>query len=111
MDRKTQKMRPNYNIIYLDLINKKFPDKINKHKVLLNKKELSTVDIIKLNEELFGQENATKEKINQSLRSYDMDTILEILAYQKKNNLNNTEVANHFKVSRNTITKWKNIYN
>ena len=37
-------------------------------------------------------------------------TILEILQYQKNNNLNNNQLADHFKLSRNTITKWKKIY-
>jgi len=53
-----------------------------------------------------------KEKIrdNQKLKSYDKNTILQILDYQKKHHLNNTELALHFKLSRNTVAKWKKIF-
>lgn len=49
--------------------------------------------------------------MNQKYRSYDKATIIEILNYQKKNSLNNTQLSNHFKLSRNTVTKWKTLFN
>ena len=33
-----------------------------------------------------------------------------ILKYKKDNQLNNTQTAKHFKLSRNTVTKWIKIY-
>ncbi|HUH25918.1 MAG TPA: helix-turn-helix domain-containing protein [Flavobacterium sp.] len=48
--------------------------------------------------------------MNQKYRSYDKATIIEILNYQKKNGLNNTQLANHFKLSRNTVAKWERLF-
>lgn len=98
-------LRPNYNLIYNDIINEKYPEKKEKCFYLLGKNELSNLDIIKINKIIFGENNAS----NYRHRSYDESTICEILNYQKNNRLNNTEVASHFKISRNTITKWKKI--
>ena len=47
---------------------------------------------------------------SQKFKSYDRQTIFEILDYQKKYKLNNSQLARHFKLSRNTITKWKRIF-
>ena len=98
--------KPNYKRIYNDLLSEKYPEKKEKCTKLLSKKHLSFVDIIRLNELIFGKSN---EVFNQQYRSYDKKTISEILEYQKKNNLNNTQLASHFKMSRNTVTKWKKI--
>ena len=110
MDRKISKMKqyPNYGRIYEDLIEQKYPDKKVKCKKLLKKNVLSVLDVIKLNNLLFSNE---QDCYNQKLRSYDEPAILEILQYQKINKLTNINVASHFKLSRNTITKWKRLYN
>ncbi|WP_370895964.1 helix-turn-helix domain-containing protein [Chryseobacterium gossypii] len=97
-------MKPEYRKIYHDLLAVKFPDKLDKYIPLLKrKKELSVLEVLKLNEAIFGK----IEKESQKYRSYDKTAILEILEYQKKHRLNNTQLANHFKLSRNTITAWK----
>lgn len=106
MDRKKQKIsQPHYKKIYSDILTKKFPEKINECKSILSKKELSILDIIQLNQQIFGYNEICSD--NQRLRSYDDQSIVEILEYQKKNNLNNTQLSIHFKLSRNTIAKWK----
>ncbi|WP_073333465.1 transposase [Chryseobacterium carnipullorum] len=100
---------PDYAKIYRDMISMKYPEKELLSRNILNKKGiLSLMDIIKLNTIIFGPiTNGSIE--NQKHRSYNKETILYILDYQKKNNLNNTQVAHHFKMSRNTISKWKKL--
>lgn len=100
-------MRPDYRRIYMDLISKEHPDKMQLFKELFVEEDISNLDIIKINSIIFNaQEKITKE-FNIRHRSYDKSSIFQILEYQKKNKLNNTQLANHFKLSRNTITKWK----
>lgn len=98
---------PNYHKIYTDIINSKYPEKKEICKHFMEKKELSALDVIKINELIFSGIGFSCEKVNHKFRSYDGSSILEILNYQKKYNLNNTETALHFKLSRNTIAKWK----
>jgi hypothetical protein len=102
--------QPNYKSIYTDIILKKFPEKKDISKFILKKDELSILDIIKINEII--SENSDKETVhfNQTLRSYDQSCIFEILDYQKKNKLNNSQLALHFKLSRNTVTRWKKLF-
>lgn len=102
-----QRNHPNYKLIYNDIINTKHPHKKEECSSILSKKEISILDIIKLNTIIFGMKDKETNIFNQKHRSYDEKTILEILDYQTKNELNNTELANHFKLSRNTVAKWK----
>ncbi|WP_419867928.1 helix-turn-helix domain-containing protein [Chryseobacterium sp. CT-SW4] len=97
--------QPNYKKIYTDIINKKYPEKLTTCKTLLLKNKLSFLDVIKLNQKIFGNNETLSG--NQRHRSYDVKTIFEILDYQKKHNLNNSQLAIHFKLSRNTVAKWK----
>lgn len=104
-------MTPDYKQIYTDIIEEKFPEKIDDIKIMRKIEGISSViDIITLNKLIFGQPELLMECENQKLRSYDQKSILNILEYQKKNKLNNTETANHFKMSRNTISKWKRVF-
>ncbi|WP_312992336.1 helix-turn-helix domain-containing protein [Chryseobacterium flavum] len=104
------KSTPNYKLIFQDMLNKKFPEKKEICEPLLNKKSLSHIDIININEIIFGKPEFKKEVLNQQRRSYDVPSILQILKYQEKNNLSNSQLANHYKISRNTIAKWKKIF-
>lgn len=110
MDIQIQKLRPNYKQIYLDILSKKCPHKEDECEKLLEKKSLSALDIIELNKKIFGTGNQQSEKFNQSQRSYDKSDILQILNYQKEYKLNNTQLAIHFKLSRNTVAKWKKMF-
>lgn len=101
---------PDYKAIYTDILNQKFPDKIKECLPLLNKKRLSAIDITTLNQKIFGNPDKECAKINQQHHSYNKSDILHILEYQRKYKLNNTELSNHFKLSRNTVTKWKKIF-
>jgi hypothetical protein len=100
--------RPFYKKIYTDILTKKFPDKIKECHTILLKDELSFLDIIQLNRRIFGHQEISSD--NQRLRSYNTETILEILEYQKKYNLNNSELAIHFKLSRNTVGRWRKLF-
>lgn len=104
-------MCPDYKQIYSDIINEKFPDKLSDPVIISKLNSLNTtVDILNFDKLIFGEAKYAVEFSNQRLRSYDKNSILEILEYQNKNKLTNIEVANHFKTSRNTISKWKNIF-
>ncbi len=98
---------PDYKIIYTDIINKKYPHKAIECSSILEKKELSVIDIIELNQKIFGTDI---ESFNRKYRSYSRQDILHILNYQKRYNLNDSQLANHFKLSRNSVAKWKKIF-
>lgn len=105
-----QHTSPDYKAIYKDILYQKFPDKIEDCLPLLDKKDLSTLDILALNQKIFGSLDKERTKINSKHLSYNKSDILHMLEYQKNNKLNNTQLANHFKLSRNTVTKWKKIF-
>lgn len=98
---------PNYKKIYSDIITKIYPDKKNVCQSLLDKTELSSLDIIKLNNLIFKSKNNDDISFDKRHRSYNKKAIQEITDYQKKQKLNNSQLANHFNLSRTTVTKWK----
>ncbi|KFF12411.1 transposase [Chryseobacterium soli] len=101
---------PNYKRIYLDMINTRYPDKRTACHYILSKKELTMLDVITVNEIIFGKNINGKRGPSQKHRSYDKAAVLQILDFQKKHKLNNTELAGHFKMSRNTIHKWRKLF-
>ena len=113
MDKQIQKshkmIQPDYKTIYQDILQEHFPEKLPDCYSILNKNNLSAIDILKLNEKIFGSHRKNFEE-NQKHRSYSPSDILQILEYQKENNLNNTQLATHFKLSRNTVAKWKKLF-
>ncbi|KAB1229648.1 helix-turn-helix domain-containing protein [Chryseobacterium viscerum] len=102
-----KKKGPDYRKIYHDLIIMKCPQNLDRCSSILMKEELSSLDVIKLNKIISDKEDLGSSIFNQRLKSYHVSDILEILSYQKKNGLNNSELARHFKLSRNTLTHWK----
>lgn len=102
--------KPNYHNIYNDILKLKYPQKINDCKNILNNKELSVLDILNINQIIFGRSSLEDTAFNQKHRSYSKSDILKILDYQKKHRLNNVQLANHFKISRNSIAKWKKLF-
>jgi hypothetical protein len=106
------RMKPNYTKIYKDLIAYRklydrmtpaIADRINNIK--------TAKDILDIENYLFGNMTGENEQnINQQLKSYDEESIREILNDQKKNNLNNTQLAIKHNLSRNTVTRWKKVY-
>ncbi|SDJ11733.1 transposase [Chryseobacterium jejuense] len=102
--------QPNYQRIYSDIIEQKFPYKKAECETLLEKKILSAMDIMELNNRIFGTKDQDFKKMNQQLRSYNESDILSILNYQKSHKMNNLQVAEHFGLSRNTMTKWRRMF-
>lgn len=98
---------PNYKLIFSDIMDIKFPDQKIDCNNLLSKPELSALDILELNKKIFETSGRSSAIAIQKHRSYSKSTILEILNYQQKNRLNNSQLASHFKLSRNSIAKWK----
>lgn len=99
-----------YKALYTDLIKKKCPDKMGLCEGILKKEHVSVLDAIKLNDILFPQQTIENERINQKHKSYQEEDIREILSYQKLHNLSNSQIALKFKMSRNTVTRWKRIF-
>ncbi|MGG5208014.1 helix-turn-helix domain-containing protein [Chryseobacterium sp. MIQD13] len=101
--------RPNYRKIYIDLINEKYPEK--KHLLdTLKDEQWLAIDVIKINDRLFNHQDKQKNTLSQKHRSYDKQTIFRILDYQKKNKLNNVQLARVFNISRNSVAKWKKLF-
>ena len=97
--------KPNYQKIFQHIIAKKFPEKQLQTKKLL-KQKMSSLDVIKISEIL--NSNVTSE--NQKHNSYDMHSILKILEIQRLNNMTNIDISEKYKISRNTVSKWKKLY-
>lgn len=97
--------RPDYQKIYFDYIQSKTPGKMKECEFFFQKKKVTSLDVIKINTIIFGY-----QKDSLKNRSFSVPDIKYILAYQKKKKLNNKQLAAHFKLSRNTVTKWKKIF-
>ncbi|UTX48911.1 helix-turn-helix domain-containing protein [Chryseobacterium sp. MA9] len=104
------KLKPDYKRIYTDLINTKYPDKLRLCRSLLHKDKLTILDMFKLNHIIWEGEDQNMWQFSQKHKSYNKETVMEILDYQVKNKLNNTELASHFKLSRNTLARWKKLF-
>ncbi|WP_223608314.1 helix-turn-helix domain-containing protein [Chryseobacterium sp. OSA05B] len=103
-----KKTNPDYKRIYEDIITYKYPEKRPLCVSILSKDFFSVKDVIKINDIIFPQsKDAHGHSENQKHRSYDKFAVMEILDYQRKNKLNNTQLAAHFSLSRNTVAKWK----
>ena len=99
------KTKVNYKTHYTDIINDHYPSKKSVCQEILNKKTLFILDTIELNKLIFEDEHNKNIEVNQKFKSYSKKEILLILDYQKTHNLNNSQLANHFKLSRNTVAK------
>ena len=112
MDKEAQKriIIPNYKRIYEDLLDRKYPHKKEACKAVLAKEKLNSMDVFLLNNLIFDNETKEENENDQKYRSYDKTSILKILQYQAKNKLNNTQLADHFGLSRNTVAKWKKMF-
>lgn len=99
--------KPDYQRIYRDFLKMKFPEKEKNCLPFLQKENFSQLDVINLEIILFGKKQSEEFLNDGRHRSYDKSTIFKILDYQKKHNLNNSELAKHYGLSRNTVAKWK----
>ncbi|GGE96160.1 Homeodomain-like domain-containing protein [Chishuiella changwenlii] len=97
--------KPNYNKIYQEIIERNFPEKMEQTKHLL-KENMNVLDVINLSNTLSPKSKSE----NQKHKSYDLDFIKTVLAYQEKNKFINQETAEKYNLSRNTVTRWKKAY-
>lgn len=102
--------RPDYKKIFDDIIKKKCPEREEEFKYYFLKNQFSIMDVITLTSKIFKLNDKDTLDFNQKHRSYDYRTILKMLEYQQKERLNNTQLANHFNLSRNTVSKWRRLY-
>lgn len=102
--------KPDYKKIFEDIILEICPERQSELSYYLNKDNFSILEIIDLNKKIFGSTDKETLDFNQRHKSYDSETILKILAYQEDQKLSNLQLANHFKLSRNTVSKWKRLY-
>ena len=97
-----------YKRIFYDLLAKKHPERLPEFQDILNKDSLDELDVLTISEKISATKKAKSE--NGKYRSYNKSTILKILDYQKTNQLNNSQLAKHFNLSRNTVAKWKKMF-
>ena len=95
-------MKPNYIKIFTDIISMKFPQYNFIIDILKDKDDLTSLEVIEINNSIFGISKAN------NFKSYDLQSIKEILDYKEKNNLTIIATANHFRMSRNTLKFWIN---
>ncbi|MDM1063938.1 helix-turn-helix domain-containing protein [Empedobacter falsenii] len=99
---------PNYKLIFEDILSDLYPEKKDLCTKILSKDNLNIFDILTLNKLIFG--NSLNNR-NNKFKTYSEEEILYILKFKKNNKLKNIEIAEHFNLSRNTITKWLKKYN
>ncbi|WP_312901783.1 helix-turn-helix domain-containing protein [Chryseobacterium taichungense] len=102
--------QPDFKRIYTDILEKKFPEKKKLCEKILSKKTFSELDVIAINNIIFAPVSKDIIKSNQQHRSYSKSTIIKILEFQKQHGLNNTKLALHYKLSRNTVSRWKKLF-
>ena len=102
--------QPDHRKIYTDIIFMKHPEKLDACKAILQKKTFTTLDVIKINQLIFGVDKEDYSGSSQKYKAYDQNAIVEILEFQKKSGYNNMQTAKQFKISRNTLAKWKKMF-
>ncbi|MFS4432237.1 helix-turn-helix domain-containing protein [Chryseobacterium sp. S90] len=79
-------------------------------RIFLEKDRLMSYDVLKLSGIITGKDDHEAISFNARHKSYDSNTILRILDHQKKYKCSNLQLANYFRLSRNTVTKWKKMF-
>lgn len=102
--------RPNYHQIYIDIINQRCPDQWQEYACYFVHSNLTHFEILHLNKLIFHPLAGGDTRENKRFKSYDRETILKILRYQKDEHISNSELAHVFGISRNTVAKWKKHY-
>lgn len=105
------KNRPFYHKLYADMIRDKYPDKEQKCTRYLKKENWTALDVIQVNT-LLSENQPQREQVTSDRRhrAYDQESIREILRYQKVNNLNNSQLSKKYCLSRNTVARWRRLF-
>ncbi len=106
--------RINYKTLYLDFFrdSELLPKSIKQQliKKLEEDQILSFRTLIHLNTIITENTLQPCNKDSACLKSYDRTFIKDVLDFQKKNELSNVEIALRFKLSRNTVSRWRKIF-
>lgn len=103
--------RPLYHKLYADMIREKYPDKEACCSSYLKKENWTALDVIQINAILFAKHHKQMEiASDQKHRAYDKESVRQILRYQQVNRLNNKQLADKFRLSRNTVAKWRKLF-
>lgn len=103
--------RPFYHKLYADMIRDKYPHKESLCSHFLQKEHWTALDVIQVNELLFGVEKKQADVRKDMMhRAYDVASIKQILHYQQKNQLTNNDIAAKFGLSRNTLARWRRLF-
>jgi hypothetical protein len=98
----------NYKQIFIDILQEKQPLKLQDNDLVSKINNIkSFIDVISINTIIFQKAEHSRNKQQQKLKIYTLEDIQIILNYQKEYNLNDSQTANHFQMSRNTLKKWK----
>lgn len=103
-----------YKLLYtefvkeLDALNLKERRLIINNIKLLDNENLKYQTLYEINKII--KENMKSSNSFKTLNTYDSGYIKKILSYQKEYNLSNSAVCQEYKLSRNTIAKWREIF-
>lgn len=101
--------KPDFGKIFQEIAEKKNLPKAEQDRIA-EQKEWGSLEVIKTNEELFVKRNKENLKFNQQHKAYDKSSIRKLLDYQKRNQLNNSEMTRMFKLNRITLGKWQRCF-
>jgi len=109
------KKKLNYNLLYTDFLldttclNNKVKMALLNKLYTESKEQIPYKTISKINSIIKTYSHHSFEELkHQQLKAYDKDYAKSILSYQIENNLSDLHLSQQFKLSRNTLKKWKN---
>lgn len=109
------KKKINYKTLYLDLVEESDYIPMDYKTILREKIEhfdfITFRDVGTLNTLIRSYSKMEDWLDDQQLKAYDLDQILSVLKEQKIYNLTNSEISRKYKMSRNTIARWKVLFN
>ena len=74
--------------------------------------DLSYRVLMQINTVIRENVNTVRENMvgYKQYNAYDKEFIRYVLSYQKRNNLTNKDISLKFRMSRNTVAKWKRLF-
>lgn len=97
--------KPNYAKLYLDMA-AYYNIALSTDLQLAISKMVNTVDVLRVNKTIFQSSAYSLQQGN----AYQEADVLQILKFKREYKLSNSATALHFKMSRNTISRWEKLY-
>ena len=113
----SSKKKVNYKLLYIDFIkeNKTIPQSLKRelldHINQWSSCNISYAELYNVEARLKSGNAGYKDQSNVHLKSYDKQFIQQVLKDQEKNNLSNRLLSFKYKLSRNTVSRWRKTYN